>query len=66
MANHGPSYGLSREMERKNQARFNLEEAQETLAWIEDVTGVQFEQSPPDMQTAGEISDALKDGVQLC
>jgi len=66
MANHGPSYGLSRELERKNQARFNLEEAQETLIWIEEVTGHHFDQEAHEMQTAGEIGEALKDGVQLC
>uniref|UniRef100_A0A914XVE8 Transgelin n=1 Tax=Panagrolaimus superbus TaxID=310955 RepID=A0A914XVE8_9BILA len=66
MANHGPSYGLSRELERKNQARFCIEEAQEVLQWLQDVTKSRFEKNPKDFQTAEEVSDALKDGVLLC
>ena len=49
----------------QNQARFNLEEAQEVLLWIEQVTNVQFEADPNAMETAQDIADALKDGVQL-
>uniref|UniRef100_A0A914CJ38 Transgelin n=1 Tax=Acrobeloides nanus TaxID=290746 RepID=A0A914CJ38_9BILA len=66
MANHGPSYGLSRELEKKNQARFNIDEAIEVLQWIEEVTGIQLEHDPREFQTATEVSDALKDGVMLC
>uniref|UniRef100_A0A915BCD4 Transgelin n=1 Tax=Parascaris univalens TaxID=6257 RepID=A0A915BCD4_PARUN len=66
MANHGPSYGLSRELERKNQARFSIEEAQEVLLWIEQVTNVQFDKDPTTFETAQDVADALKDGVQLC
>ena len=84
MANHGPSYGLSRELERKvsqlltisifwflmqklqNQARFCIEEAQEVLQWIQDVTKIQFDKDPRDFQSADEVSESLKDGVILC
>ncbi|KAK0394206.1 hypothetical protein QR680_000618 [Steinernema hermaphroditum] len=66
MANHGPSYGLSRELEKKNIARFSLEEAQEVLFWIEQVTGVQFERDPATIETSQDMSEMLKDGVQLC
>lgn len=66
MANHGPSYGLSRELEKKNQARFSIEEAQEVLFWIEQVTNIQFDQDPSTFETAQHVSDALKDGIQLC
>uniref|UniRef100_A0AC34Q890 Calponin-homology (CH) domain-containing protein n=1 Tax=Panagrolaimus sp. JU765 TaxID=591449 RepID=A0AC34Q890_9BILA len=66
MANHGPSYGLSRELERKAQARFCIEEAQEVMIWIQDVTKMRFSVDPRNMQTAEEVSDALKDGVVLC
>uniref|UniRef100_A0A1I7ZQM5 Calponin-homology (CH) domain-containing protein n=1 Tax=Steinernema glaseri TaxID=37863 RepID=A0A1I7ZQM5_9BILA len=66
MANHGPSYGLSRELEKKNIARFSLEEAQEVLLWIEQVTDVQFERDPATIENSQDMSDMLKDGVQLC
>ncbi|TMS32342.1 hypothetical protein L596_000195 [Steinernema carpocapsae] len=66
MANHGPSYGLSRELEKKNIARFNLGEAQEVLGWIEQVTGIQFEKDPATIETSHDMSEMLKDGVQLC
>ncbi|KAH7707249.1 calponin protein 2 [Aphelenchoides avenae] len=66
MANHGPSYGLSRELERKNQARFNLDEAIEVLLWIEEATGIHFERDPRQYETATEVADVLKDGVSLC
>uniref|UniRef100_A0AAF5PWL7 Transgelin n=3 Tax=Wuchereria bancrofti TaxID=6293 RepID=A0AAF5PWL7_WUCBA len=66
MANHGPSYGLSRELERKNQARFSIEEAQEVLFWIEHATNMQFDKDPSTFETAQDVADALKDGTQLC
>uniref|UniRef100_A0A915CXR3 Transgelin n=1 Tax=Ditylenchus dipsaci TaxID=166011 RepID=A0A915CXR3_9BILA len=66
MANHGPSYGLSRELEKKNQARFSLQEAQEVLQWIESVNGIAFDKEPSEFENAQEIADALKDGVALC
>uniref|UniRef100_A0A7E4VBM0 Transgelin n=1 Tax=Panagrellus redivivus TaxID=6233 RepID=A0A7E4VBM0_PANRE len=65
MANHGPSYGLSRELERKNLARFCIEEAREVLQWIEDVTKMRFSKSPAQFNTADEVCDALKDGILL-
>jgi len=65
MANHGPAYGMSREIQMKNQARFVLEEAQETLEWIQTCTDTPFDISPMKMDE-GLISNALKNGVQLC
>jgi len=66
MANHGPSYGLSRELEKKNQARFSLEEAREVLQWIEQVTGRQFSKNPTEFDSSLEVTEALKDGETLC
>uniref|UniRef100_A0AC35TLM4 Transgelin n=1 Tax=Rhabditophanes sp. KR3021 TaxID=114890 RepID=A0AC35TLM4_9BILA len=66
MANHGPSYGLSRDIERKNQARFILEEAQEILVWVQQTTGIAFPIDAQEITTNAEFSDLLKDGVQLC
>ncbi|CAJ0585711.1 unnamed protein product, partial [Mesorhabditis spiculigera] len=65
MANHGPSYGLSRELEKKNNARFSLEEAIEVLYWIEEATGMSFENDPAQFSTSQHVCDALKDGVML-
>ncbi|VDN20733.1 unnamed protein product [Gongylonema pulchrum] len=50
----------------QNQARFSIEEAQEVLFWIEQVTNVQFENDPSTFETAQHVADALKDGTQLC
>ncbi|CAI4232520.1 unnamed protein product [Auanema sp. JU1783] len=66
MANHGPSYGLSRELEKKNNARFNLEEAIEVLLWVEQVSQLPYQADPTVCQSAQEVSDLLKDGVHLC
>ncbi|KAE9548747.1 hypothetical protein FO519_008038 [Halicephalobus sp. NKZ332] len=66
MANHGPSYGLSRELEKKNQARFCTEEAQEVLLWIQDATRIRFPEDPIEYKSAEDVSEALKDGVVLC
>ncbi|CAD5214301.1 unnamed protein product [Bursaphelenchus xylophilus] len=66
MANHGPAYGLSKEIQRKNQARFSIEEAREVLAWIADATGCQFEQDAAEFESDAQVSEALKDGTVLC
>jgi len=66
MANHGPSFGLSRELERKNQARFSIEEALEVLLWMEEVNDMQFKPPLSGVTTAEQVSELLKDGVQLC
>ncbi|KAI6240524.1 Transgelin [Aphelenchoides fujianensis] len=66
MANHGPSYGLSREIQQKNQARFNIEEAQEVLQWISEVAGLPLPRSAADFENDEQVSEALKDGVILC
>ncbi|GMT15171.1 hypothetical protein PFISCL1PPCAC_6468, partial [Pristionchus fissidentatus] len=66
MSNHGPSYGLSRELERKSQARFNLAEAHEVLLWIETSTGRQFCEDPLNLEDSQAVSDVLKDGISLC
>jgi len=66
MANHGPVYGLSRELQMKNQARFNLHESIEVLDWIQACTGIKFEVEPYRMTNEGDVADALRTGVQLC
>ncbi|CAI5441904.1 unnamed protein product [Caenorhabditis angaria] len=66
MANHGPSYGLSRELQRKNDARFVLEEAIEVLYWIENVTGERFPCDVGNCETSNDVTALLKDGVMLC
>ncbi|KAE9415462.1 hypothetical protein Angca_004503, partial [Angiostrongylus cantonensis] len=66
MANHGPSYGLSRELEKKNQARFSLDEAIEVLLWVENVTQLPYSCDPTTCQNAADVADLLKDGVHLC
>uniref|UniRef100_A0A1I7XUB0 Calponin-homology (CH) domain-containing protein n=1 Tax=Heterorhabditis bacteriophora TaxID=37862 RepID=A0A1I7XUB0_HETBA len=57
MANHGPSYGLSRELEKK---------AIEVLFWIEQVTQLPYSANPATCHNASDVSDLLKDGVHLC
>nr|CAD2170126.1 unnamed protein product [Meloidogyne enterolobii] len=66
MANHGPCYGLSRELERKNQARFNLEEALEVLQWIEDMIEIPLNPPIEQITTSLQVSEVLKDGLILC
>ncbi|CAO4367981.1 unnamed protein product [Caenorhabditis nigoni] len=66
MANHGPSYGLSRELQKKNDARFVLEEAIEVLTWIENVTGERFSFDVTTCESSTDVSNLLKDGVMLC
>ncbi|KHJ42008.1 hypothetical protein D918_07898 [Trichuris suis] len=65
MANHGPAYGLSKEIQMKNQARFVLEEAQQILEWIALGTGIPLAKDPHQMNSF-EVAEALKDGIQLC
>ncbi|CEF60319.1 Calponin repeat and Calponin homology domain and Smooth muscle protein/calponin family-containing protein [Strongyloides ratti] len=66
MANHGPSYGLSRDIEKKNQARFILEEAQEIISWVQQTTEIPFPIDPMEINDSNEFCNLLKDGVQLC
>ncbi|CAB3404915.1 unnamed protein product [Caenorhabditis bovis] len=66
MANHGPSYGLSRELQKKNDARFVLEEAIEVLYWIESVVGERFAFDVGTCENSNDVSSLLKDGVMLC
>merc|ERR1719210_2855830 len=63
-ANHGPSYGLSRECALKSQAKFSLEQAREGLAWIEAVIGRDLGAATLEDQNA--FGEALKDGSALC
>ncbi|KAL1229886.1 Transgelin-2 [Trichinella pseudospiralis] len=65
MANHGPAYGLSKEIQLKNQARFDLNEAREILSWVVEVTGISLALDPQNMDES-EIAETLKDGTQLC
>ncbi|KRZ12651.1 Transgelin-2 [Trichinella zimbabwensis] len=65
MANHGPAYGLSKEIQLKNQARFDLNEARRILSWVVEVTGISLPLDPQNMDES-EIAETLKDGTQLC
>uniref|UniRef100_A0A0N5AHM7 Transgelin n=1 Tax=Syphacia muris TaxID=451379 RepID=A0A0N5AHM7_9BILA len=64
MLHHSVWHNSKRHLQ--NQARFNIDEAQEVLLWMEQVTGFQFEMDPNVMQNAQDVANALKDGVQLC
>ncbi|CAG7820253.1 unnamed protein product [Allacma fusca] len=68
MANHGPSYGLSRECALKSQAKFNLERAQEALKWVEEVIEQKLEipNSDEGIRNQADFATALRDGVALC
>uniref|UniRef100_A0A915L3X8 Calponin-homology (CH) domain-containing protein n=1 Tax=Romanomermis culicivorax TaxID=13658 RepID=A0A915L3X8_ROMCU len=66
MANRGPNYGLSLEIEKKNKAKFVLADCQEILTWLEQCTNLKFEKDIFSMTDDSEVADALKDGVQLC
>eukprot|EP01121_Diplochlamys_sp_Union-15-3_P010594 TRINITY_DN2988_c0_g1_i1.p1 TRINITY_DN2988_c0_g1~~TRINITY_DN2988_c0_g1_i1.p1 ORF type:complete len:203 (-),score=51.25 TRINITY_DN2988_c0_g1_i1:49-657(-) len=56
-ADHGPSFGLSAELQQKRDATYNTNLEQEARDWIEAVTG---DSIGPDFFTG------LKDGVILC
>jgi len=67
MANHGPSFGLSRECAMKSAAKFSLERAQESLDWIEAVTEKNIEY--PEGSVVRDQNDfgvVLKNGHLLC
>ncbi|CAD6192100.1 unnamed protein product [Caenorhabditis auriculariae] len=66
MANHGPSYGLSRELQKKNEARFVLEEAIEVLSWIEQMIGEPFAIATSSCANSEDVCRLLKDGIALC
>lgn len=75
MASQGPSYGLSRELLLKAQAKFDVELANQALNWIQSVTNapVNLNNNEDDNNnnSAGikdqfEFAEALKDGIALC
>ena len=48
MANHGPKYGLTSEVDDARKARYSKEDEADVQAWIEGVTGEKF--PGPDFQ----------------
>lgn len=66
MANHGPSYGLSRECAMKSAAKFSLERARECLDWIEAVTEKNIDYPDQELRDQNEFGAILKNGHLLC
>jgi len=62
MATRGPSYGLSRELALKSQAKFSLERAKEAISWVEQVIGRPLS----DVSDQESFFAMLKDGTVLC
>ncbi|KAJ6242839.1 muscle-specific protein [Anaeramoeba flamelloides] len=56
MTEKAPIYGIDRELQRKQQAKFNPELEQQALNWIMDITG----------ESGFEKTADLKNGVALC
>eukprot|EP01108_Squamamoeba_japonica_P003102 TRINITY_DN256_c0_g1_i3.p1 TRINITY_DN256_c0_g1~~TRINITY_DN256_c0_g1_i3.p1 ORF type:complete len:129 (-),score=40.99 TRINITY_DN256_c0_g1_i3:59-445(-) len=57
MANHGPVYGLDAELARKNAAKLDPALVEEARSYLASKTGC---------DVAGDLFEALKDGVVLC
>lgn len=66
MANHGPSYGLSRECQMKSQAKFSLDRAQQAMQWVTEVTQRDMEIPAEKITDQLEFAQNLKDGSVLC
>lgn len=66
MANHGPSYGLSRECAMKSAAKFCLERAQECLDWIEAVVEKSIEYPEGTLRDQKDFGNILNNGHLLC
>lgn len=59
MAQHGPSYGFSREVKMKLKSKYDVALEQDLRDWISECTGLTL---PPDLS----FSECLKDGIVLC
>lgn len=57
MANHGPSYGLSRELQDKREASYDRVLERDVISWIESMTGT---------RCTGSLHSYLRTGVVLC
>jgi len=67
MANHGPSFGLSRECAIKSAAKFSIERAQESLDWMEAVTEKSIEYPEGSaIRDQNDFGVVLKNGHLLC
>lgn len=67
MANRGPAFGLSRECALKSQAKFDLERAQTSLDWIEQLTEKKIDYNGGQTLTDSEEFGAiLRNGGLLC
>merc|ERR1719228_2851439 len=62
MATRGPSYGLSRELAMKSQAKFDIERAQSATAWIE----LALDRQLGEVKDQDDFANILKDGIALC
>jgi len=62
MADRGPSYGLSKELADKAEAKFSLVQAKEAVNWVEQVIG----RSLGDVSGPEDFYEMLKDGRVLC
>jgi len=58
MANHGPAYGLTAEVNAEREARYSKDDEKDVRDWMESVLG---EKLPGD-----DFQQALKNGVVLC
>jgi hypothetical protein len=50
-------FGMDKDIQNKLRAKFDPEKQAQAQAWVENLTGIQFE---------GSFHDSLKDGVKLC
>ncbi|CAG2101939.1 unnamed protein product [Medioppia subpectinata] len=68
MAFQGPSYGLSRECQKKSLLKFDINLALEALDWVRAVTNLALEapNAQKGFQDQFDFADCLKDGVALC
>eukprot|EP00052_Salpingoeca_macrocollata_P000714 m.21922 g.21922 ORF g.21922 m.21922 type:complete len:186 (+) comp10802_c0_seq1:1382-1939(+) len=57
MANHGKAYGMSEEVKRKQEAKYDPELEGQARMWLEALTG---------MAIGEDFHEGLKDGVILC
>ena len=64
MANRPTGYGLTAEIKRKNEEKYNYDDEQDALCWMEAV--IDEEEVFLGVEGMKKTGDALKDGVYLC
>ena len=57
------AFGLAKDCAMKSQAKFNLDEAEQCVGWIEEVLGCRLEAK---MESQGDFGSLLMDGTLLC